>query len=143
MYNGRYGGVGERIEGGCWEYRRGVGSESGSRTNTFYHYTNQKGMNAIVESQKLNPSLKSKNPNDCFYGEGQYLSNIVPGTKTPAQLSRNFINNPFQGNKYSHYVEIDVTDLEVTFGRDNVFVILNKEPLDLTNRIISFGKVGD
>ncbi len=100
-------------------------------------------MNAIVESQKLNPSLKSKNPNDCFYGEGQYLSNIVPGTKTPAQLSRNFINNPFQGNKYSHYVEIDVTDLEVTFGRDNVFVILNKEPLDLTNRIISFGKVGD
>lgn len=99
-------------------------------------------MNAIVESKKLNPSLISKNPNDCFYGEGQYLSDNVPGTKTPSQLSRKFINNPFQGNKYSHYVEIDVTDLEVTFGRDNVFVILNPEPLDLTDRIISFGKVG-
>ncbi|MBQ4523016.1 MAG: hypothetical protein IJA10_08720 [Lachnospiraceae bacterium] len=58
-------------------------------------------------------------------------------------MSRIFINNPFQGNKYSHYVEIDITDLEVIFGRDNVFVILNEEPLDLINRIVLFGKVGD
>lgn len=78
-----------------------------------------------------------------FMVRGQYLSDIVPGTKTPAQLSRKFINNPFQGNKYSHYVEIDVIDLDVTFGRDNVFVILNQESLELTNRIVSFGKVGD
>lgn len=82
-------------------------------------------MNGIVDSRKLNPSLKANNSNDCFYGKAQYLSDIVPNTKTPAQLSRNFINNAFQGNKYSHYVEIDVTDLEVTLGRNNVFVILN------------------
>ncbi len=98
-------------------------------------------MDGILESGKLNPSLKANNPNDCFYGEGQYLSDIIPGTKTPAQLSRNFINNPFQGKKYSYYVGIDVSDLEVKYGRDNVFVIINQNPLDLTNRIISYGEV--
>ena len=100
-------------------------------------------MTGIVESKKLNPSLKANNPNDCFYGEGQYLSDIVPGTKSPAQLSRSFIHNPFQGAKYAYYVEIDVTDLDVVYGRDNVFVILNQEPLDLMDRIVSYGKVGD
>ncbi len=117
--------------------------KSGSPSNTLYHYTNEKGMNGIVESKKLNPSLKANNPNDCFYGEGQYLSDIVPGTKSPAQLSRSFIHNPFQGAKYAYYVEIDVTDLDVVYGIDNVFVILNQEPLDLMDRIVSYGKVGD
>ena len=108
---------------------------------TLYHYTNEKGMNGIVGSRKLNPSLKANNPKDCFYGEGQYLSDIVPGTKTPAQLSRNFIHNPYQGAKYSHYIEIDVSGLNVIQGRESVYVILNTKPLDLTGRIISFGKV--
>ena len=106
-----------------------------------YHYTNEKGMNGILESNQLKPSLKVNSPNDCFYGEGQYLSDIVPGTKTPAQLSRNFIHNPFQGARYSHFVGIDVTDLNVVYGRENVYVIPNVLPLDLTNRIISYGKV--
>ncbi|MBP3611323.1 MAG: hypothetical protein J6J42_13425 [Lachnospiraceae bacterium] len=94
-------------------------------------------------AKKLNPSLKANNPKDCFYGEGQYLSDIVPGTKSPAQLSSIFIHNPFQGAKYAYYVEIDVTDLDVVYGRDNVFVILNQESLDLMDRIVSYGKVGD
>ena len=72
-----------------------------------------------------------------------YETIIVPGTKSPAQLSRSFIHNPFQGAKYAYYVEIDVTDLDVVYGRDNVFVILNQEPLDLMDRIVSYGKVGD
>ena len=40
-------------------------------------------------------------------------------------------------------VEIDVTGLDVTFGRDNVFVILNQKPLDLTGRIVSYGRAGE
>lgn len=38
--------------------------------------------------------------------------------------------------------EIDVTDLNVVQGRDGVFVIPNESPLDLTDRIVSFEKVG-
>ncbi len=45
-------------------------------TKTLYHYTNEKGMNGIVESKKLNPSLKANNPKDARYGDGQYLFDI-------------------------------------------------------------------
>lgn len=38
---------------------------------------------------------------------------------------------------------LDVTDLDVVYGRDNVFVILNQESLDLMDRIVSYGKEGD
>ncbi len=106
---------------------------------TLYHYTDDAGLDGITRSRKLNPSLKANNPNDVRYGNGQYLSDIVPGTKTNAQLSRKFLNMPFQGKQFKNYVEVDVTDLPVKKGRDGVFVIPNETPLDLTGKIISSG----
>ena len=110
-------------------------------SSTLYHYTNEAGMNGILDSETLNPSLFSLNPNDVRYGNGQYLSDIVPGTMTPAQLSRAFINNPFQGARYSNYVSIDVSGLNVVQGRPGVFVIPNETPLNLTGRIVGSGTV--
>lgn len=69
------------------------------------------------------------------------MSNIKPTTQTPVSLAKKFINVPNK-YKYTHYVEIDVTDLDVIQGREGVFVIPNKSPLDLTDRIISTGPVG-
>ena len=112
-----------------------------SKTKTLYHYTNEEGMYGIIDSGELNPSLKANNPKDARFGNGQYLSDIIPGTKTPAQLSRSFIGNPFQGTKYEFYVEIDVTGLIVNYGRENVYVINGNTPLDVSNRIVSYGKV--
>jgi hypothetical protein len=66
---------------------------------------------------------------------------IVPGTKTPAQLSRQFLGQPFQGRKFTHYVEIDVTGVNVMRGREGVFVIPNDTALDISRRIISSGTV--
>ncbi|WP_052306581.1 HYD1 signature containing ADP-ribosyltransferase family protein [Acetivibrio clariflavus] len=106
-----------------------------------YHYTDEVGLNGILNSKKLKPSLKAVNPKDARYGNGQYLSDIIPGTKTPGQLSKQFINNPFQGKRFTYYIEIDVTDLNIIKGRDGVYVVLGEEPLDLTNRIVSSGKV--
>jgi hypothetical protein len=71
----------------------------------------------------------------------QYLSDIVPGTKTPAQLSRHFLNQPFQGAKFTHFVEVDLSGLNVVQGRPGVFVIPSETPLDLTGRIVSSGPV--
>ncbi|ALC89078.1 hypothetical protein AM500_04175 [Bacillus sp. FJAT-18017] len=113
----------------------------GKSKQTLYHYTNEKGAAGILDSKKLNPSLKANNPKDARYGDGQYLSDIAPETKTPAQLARIFINVPNK-YKFTHYVEIDVSDLDVKKGRDGVFVILNESPLDLTGRIVRSGKVG-
>jgi hypothetical protein len=115
--------------------------KSDSSSKSLYHYTDKSGMNSIIDSNKLNPSLKQNNPLDVRYGNGQYLSDITPGTKTSAQLSRNFINNPFHSSKYTNYVEIDVTDLTVIKGREGVYLVPNEKPLDLTNRIISYGEV--
>ena len=87
-------------------------AENASGTKTLFHYTNQKGMNGIVESKKWNPSLKANNPKDVRYGNGQYLSDIRPETTKPTSLAAKFI---YYANryKYTHYVEIDVTDLNV------------------------------
>lgn len=105
------------------------------------HYTDEAGAAGIVQSGELLPSLRSINPNDVRYGNGQYLSDILPGTKTPAQLSRSFINNPFQGQRFTHFVEIDTFGLRVIEGRSGVFVVPNNIPLDLSGRILGTGSM--
>lgn len=93
-----------------------------------------------MDTQELRPSLEINKPNDVRYGDGQYVSDIPPRTKNSDELSRAFINNPFQGVKFSHYIEVDITDLQVVKGRDGVYVIPNDKSLDLTGRIISYGE---
>ena len=85
-----------------------------------YHYTNQSGMEGILQTKIIKPSLKELNPKDVRYENGQYLSDIVPGTKTPSQLGRQFINVPNKHKYTTHYVAIDVSGLDVTKGRDGV-----------------------
>ena len=121
------------------KYFSKFGDNVPKETKSLYHYTDDAGLDGILSSKKLNPSLKANNPKDARFGDGQYLSDIAPGTKTCAQLSRCFIGQPFQGNKFKNYVEIDVTDLNVVKGRDGVFVLPNDKPLDLTNRILGSG----
>ena len=106
-------------------------AKGGSGRKTLYHYTNEKGLTGITESNQLNPSLKANNPKDARYGNGQYLSDINPESTTPTKLAKKFINVPNK-YKYTHYIEIDVSDLNVIQGRDGVYVIPNEEALDLT-----------
>jgi RHS repeat-associated protein len=108
-------------------------------TRTLFHYTDDVGLNGILSSKKLNPSLKANNPKDARFGDGQYLSDIAPGTRTGPELSSDFLGIPFQGRKFKNFVEIDVTDLNVVKGRDGVFVVPNNAPLDLSRRIVNSG----
>jgi hypothetical protein len=50
-----------------------IGARADGLPSRLYHYTNETGMNGIVDSKALNPSLKALNPNDVRYGNGQYL----------------------------------------------------------------------
>jgi hypothetical protein len=106
---------------------------------TLYHYTTEDGLNGIRSSNELWASTRAANPRDARYGNGQYLSDIVPGTLRPGQLSRAFLGHPFSGRRFTHYVEIDVTGLNVVKGRDGVFVIPNEGPLDILGRIVGWG----
>jgi hypothetical protein len=112
---------------------------NGTPANTLYHYTDEAGLDGIASSGELRPSLRSVNPNDVRYGNGQYVSDIVPGSRTCAQLSRCFLGQPFQGQRFTHFVEINVDGLNAVKGRDGVFVIPGDSPLDLTGRIVSSG----
>lgn len=108
---------------------------------TLYHYTTANGYAEILSSENLRPSLRVANPKDARYGDGQYLSDIVPGTKTPGQLAYAFLNDPRGWRRFTHYVEIDVTGWEIVEGRQGVFVIHNSEDLDLAGRIVGGGIV--
>ncbi|MFE0736647.1 HYD1 signature containing ADP-ribosyltransferase family protein [Streptomyces sp. NPDC058855] len=116
-----------------------VHNSGGCPPETLIHYTDEAGMNGIVGSRKLNASTKEASPKDAYYGDGQYLSDISPGTKRCAQLSRCFLGHPFSGRRFTNYVEIDVRGLNVVKGRDNVYVIPNQGPLDLNGRIVGYG----
>ncbi len=112
-----------------------------TQRRTLYHYTTEKGLEGIKISGTLSPSLKAINPKDVRYGEGQYLSDIVPGTKTPGQLSYAFLNDPRGWRRFTHYVEIDVTGLTVVEGRPGVLVVPNIKDLSLAGRIVGSGPV--
>ncbi|MFI7272337.1 HYD1 signature containing ADP-ribosyltransferase family protein [Streptomyces sp. NPDC049879] len=107
-----------------------------------YHYTDEDGLQGILDSQEMWPSLRATNPKDARYGDGQYLTDIVPGTRTLGQLSYAFLRIPWAGRRFTHYVEINVQGLDVIQAADrpDVFVILNQGNLDLTGRILSSGR---
>jgi ADP-ribosyltransferase of polymorphic toxin system len=114
--------------------------EVSPRAASLFHYTTEEGMNAIVESGELNPSLKALNPSDARYGDGQYLSDIVPGSWSPQSMSSSFFGVPGQGTRLTNFVEVDVSGLDVVQGRMSTFVVPGQAPLDISNRIMSFGE---
>ena len=115
----------------------------GAGLRNLYHYTDEAGLNGILNEGKLNPSLKARRPRDVKFGNGQYLTDIPPGTMEPEELSKALVLNTHQAKKFTHYLEINPDGLNVIKGRSGVYVIPNEGPLDLNNRIISSGKVSD
>jgi hypothetical protein len=108
-----------------------------------YHYTDEQGLQGILATGTLLASTMARNPRDVRYGNGQYLTDLEPGSKTPAQLSREFLNLPYLGRRFTHYVAIVVDGLTVIEGRTGVFVVPNEGPLDLAGRVVAFGRIQD
>ena len=106
---------------------------------TMFHYTSSEGYLGILKTKQIWPSLKANNTKDARYGEGQYVSDIVPGSKRPGQLSMIFLRIPWAGKRFTHFVGINVRGLEVIYGRPNVFLIKNASPLHVSGRLVSQG----
>jgi len=105
-----------------------------------HHYTSAAGLAGILASKTIRPSLRANNPKDARHGDGQYLSDIPPGTKRPGQLSYIFFGMPYAGKRFSHYVSVNVVGLQVITGRPFVFLVPNTRPLDISNRLVASGK---
>jgi HYD1 signature containing ADP-ribosyltransferase len=108
-----------------------------------YHDTDAKGFLGIMASERIHASTRARNPRDVRYGNGQYFSDIPPGSKTPAQLSREFLNLPFFGTRFTHYVAIESEGLAWIEGRPGVFLVPNEQPLDISGRIVASGLIPD
>jgi HYD1 signature containing ADP-ribosyltransferase len=106
---------------------------------TLFHYTDARGLQGVLSARILFASKKTTSPRDVRYGNGQYLTDIPPGTMTSAQLSRVLLGHPFGGGRFSHFVEIDVAGLQIVSGRRHVFVIPNEDSLDLIGRLVRYG----
>jgi hypothetical protein len=121
-----------------------VHNTDGCGPEFLYHYTNKAGQDAIVDSGTLNPSLKALKPQDARLGDGQYLSDIEPGTKTCGQLARCFFGTPWGGQRFTNFVKIDVRGLGLVTDptRPGVYLIPNSGPLDISSRIAGYGTNG-
>jgi HYD1 signature containing ADP-ribosyltransferase len=104
-----------------------------------YHYTTKTALQSILSSQELLPSTRATSPSDVRYGNGQYLTDIKPGTMISAEIARRLLRVPFARHRFTHYLEIEVSGLRVIQGRPGVYVIPNNKPLPLQGRIVSSG----
>jgi RHS repeat-associated protein len=109
-----------------------------------YHYTNRAGLDGILASRVIKPSLKANNPRDVRFGDGQYFSDIRPKTRSSSELAVEFVRRPLRTNedKYSHFIAIDVSGLTVRWAgseRPHVFVVPNSVPLPIDGRHVNDG----
>lgn len=102
-----------------------------------YHYTNEAGYKAILESGELWASSGAKNTR---YGTGQYLTDIAPSDFTVYQTSRRLFGLPWNKAKLTHFFEIDVTGLSVVKNATYNYLVPGSSSLPLNGRILSHGK---
>jgi len=98
-------------------------------------------MDAIVGSRIMRPSRAHARKKDVRYGNGQYFTDIVPGSMSASQLSRAILGMPFQGHRFTHFVAINLHDVNVVECRRGVFLVPNDFALSLINRIVDYGRV--
>ena len=104
------------------------------------HYTNRRGLDGILSSQTIWPSLRANNPKDARYGDGVYFTDYPPGTLSNAQLARRLIRVP-NPNKFTHFVAVDVSGLTI-YQHDpyrNIYVHWTQTPLSVAGRIVAAG----
>ena len=104
-----------------------------------YHYTNLTALTAILSEQSLKPSLRRHRRRDARYGDGLYLTDIFPGTLPNDQLSDLLVQNAAEADRFTHFLAIDVTGLEVIEGREHIFVVPRRKNLSLAGRIVRTG----
>ena len=107
--------------------------------NILYHYTDEEGYFGIIRSKSLNPSLLEANPKDARHGDGQYLTDIVPGSLTTAQLSRLLFGVPWVRRKLAYYIAVNVQGLKVENPAEHFYLIRSRNPLKIADRIVGGG----
>ncbi|HEJ7077048.1 TPA: RHS domain-containing protein [Serratia marcescens] len=123
----------------------------GLTVQTLIHYTTEEGLKGILDSGELRAS---SGPIHARFGDGEYLTDIKPeqiggrtlkeaagtGKLSLGQVAHNLYGDSRKINSITHYVEIDVTGLDVSEPRPNTFRVANTGNLDISKRIVKSGK---
>lgn len=104
---------------------------------TLFHYTNEAGYKAIMETGELLPSIGAKNAR---YGAGQYFTDIAPGTATVGQTSARLYGVPWNKSKLTHYIEVEVSNLNIIQNKPYNFLNPSSSPLNLNGKVVSHGQ---
>ncbi|NML59089.1 DUF6443 domain-containing protein [Chryseobacterium cheonjiense] len=112
-------------------------TETKVEVNILRHYTTEAGYKAIMESGELFPSIGIKNAR---YGSGQYLTDLMSHEFTKGQASRRLFGVPWNGKKMSHFIELDVSGLNVTKNGPHNFLIPGTGNLSLEGIILNHGQ---
>lgn len=115
--------------------------EGGAPGSILFRYSDEAGLRGILSTGVILASTTARNPRDVRHGEGQYLSDRVPGTMTPARLSRRLVGQPFQGRRFTHFVAIRVDGPDVAEARPGVGLLAGRGPLDVSGRVVGHGRV--
>jgi hypothetical protein len=127
------GGMGELVD---------LGPAPTHNYGTLYHYTDEAGQNGIVSSGEMWPSTKAKDPTDARLGDGQYFTDIAPGTMTEEKLASLFYRNSNKAYKVTHFVEVSVRSLDIHTDADrpHIMVILNSGNLNVRGLLMTSGR---
>ncbi|MBA0206714.1 HYD1 signature containing ADP-ribosyltransferase family protein, partial [Pectobacterium aroidearum] len=123
----------------------------GLTPETLIHYTTENGMKGITESGVIRASSCDIHAR---FGDGQYFTNTRPemiggrtmkdaagtGKMSLGQLAGDIYGDSRKLNSITHFVEIDVTGLDVTEPRENTFRVSNTGDLDVSKRIVRSGR---
>lgn len=104
--------------------------------NVLRHYTSESGYQAIMESGELLSSVGAKNAR---HGSGQYFTDLMAGDLTSGQVSRRLFGVPWNSNKLTNFIDVDLSGLKVIENTSNNFLVPNTASLSLQGRIINHG----
>ncbi len=104
--------------------------------NTLFHYTTEVGYNSIRASEELFPSTGFTHAR---FGPGQYFTDIAPHTTTAKNLTGKLFRFPVIKNKMTHFIEVDVSGLNVIKNAPYNYVIPGTSNLNLSGRIVNGG----
>ena len=130
----RYAAMALGIVGGIALKKPGLITKTES--NILRHYTTEAGYKAIMESGELLPSIGIKNAR---YGSGQYLTDLMSHQFTAGQASRRLFGVPWNSKKMSHFIELDVSGLNVIKNGPNNFLVPGNGSLPIQGIIVNHG----
>ena len=88
-----------------------------------------------MESGELLPSIGMINAR---HGAGQYFTDLT-SEYTAGQVSRRLFGVPWITSKFTHYIDVDLTGLNIIKNMLDNYLVLGTSCLSLNGRIVNHG----